>query len=620
MKNFFTLILLLLFHFAFSQVVTRDNTFNGNNTTSQYGDIRSMAIQNDGKIIIVGNYYAYNGTSSWLINRLNPDGTRDASFHTPSIEGGGYPNAVAIQPWDNKIIIGGGDFTKVDGASRNCIARLNADGSLDATFNPGAGISPGYGGCQVYKILFKDDPDPLKRKILVGGRFGYYDNYNVGDYGGLIQLNTDGTRDASFDPQLSTSGQSIGGVYDMCFDRFGKLVVVGEFWQLGKTPIIERTRITRFNADGTLDTGFYSYNENDVHNWGVDSTITTVAVDNHDNILIGGNFTQVVIQSDTFPSHCMARLHYDGTLDLGFNANMGTGLGYGLFNSNANGGREAKGFYVMDDNTIIVVGNFSSFNGSPCNNIISVNDDGSLGPYTFGTSSYPGLNNAVSQILKQTVDGKDKILVGGFFNSYDSQIQGSAIRLIVSKPWPLPVDLTYAAASLKNNDVTLYWKIAMPQSTDRFQILKSADGRSFNMIQEMNEPNTLSEGDKYHYKDKNVSGWHIYYIIKVRHADGKESYSRTLSVDIKNSNFKVQAYSDPASHTFHITTQSDKPVSEEVRIFTFGGQMLKKTTLSVAAGSSENILGEDFTGFGKYVLLSVVIKETGQVYSFKLLQ
>src|SRR6476661_9722 len=47
-------------------------------------------------------------------------------------------HAIAIQP-DGKILIGG-DFTSAGGANRLSLARLNPDGSMDSTFNPGAGV------------------------------------------------------------------------------------------------------------------------------------------------------------------------------------------------------------------------------------------------------------------------------------------------------------------------------------------------------------------------------------------------------------------------------------------------------------------------------------------------
>ena len=69
----------------------------------------------------------------------------------------GEVRALAVQS-DGKIIIGG-DFTTVAGVSRNYIARLNSDGSLDESFNPNANGA-------VYVIVVLNDGG-----ILVGGNF-----------------------------------------------------------------------------------------------------------------------------------------------------------------------------------------------------------------------------------------------------------------------------------------------------------------------------------------------------------------------------------------------------------------------------------------------------------------
>ena len=100
------------------------------------GGVQAIALQPDGKIIIAGIIYSYNGTTKNNIARLNADGSLDTGFNT-----GSGPNdllrTVALQP-DGKIIIGG-QFTTIGGVARHRIARLNADGSLDVSFDPGTG-------------------------------------------------------------------------------------------------------------------------------------------------------------------------------------------------------------------------------------------------------------------------------------------------------------------------------------------------------------------------------------------------------------------------------------------------------------------------------------------------
>ena len=67
--------------------------------------------------------------------------------------------AVALQT--NGCVVIGGDFTNVLGTARNRFARLNADGSLDATFDPGPGADN-----TVYAITFLSDGT-----IVLGGDF-----------------------------------------------------------------------------------------------------------------------------------------------------------------------------------------------------------------------------------------------------------------------------------------------------------------------------------------------------------------------------------------------------------------------------------------------------------------
>lgn len=77
-----------------------------------------------------------NTSSRNRVARLLNDGQIDTTFN-PGSGADNYINAIALQP-DGRILLGGG-FSSYNGLSRNGVARINADGSLDATFNPGAG-------------------------------------------------------------------------------------------------------------------------------------------------------------------------------------------------------------------------------------------------------------------------------------------------------------------------------------------------------------------------------------------------------------------------------------------------------------------------------------------------
>jgi uncharacterized delta-60 repeat protein/gliding motility-associated-like protein len=136
-----------------------DSSFN-NGSRADNG-IETIAMQSDGKIIIGGALTSYNGIVKNHIARLNTDGSVDASFNV-GIGADNYIETTAIQS-DGKIIIGG-DFRTYNGAAKNRIARLNIDGSLDATFNVGTGPNS-----SVYSCAIQND-----RKIIIGGSFLYY--------------------------------------------------------------------------------------------------------------------------------------------------------------------------------------------------------------------------------------------------------------------------------------------------------------------------------------------------------------------------------------------------------------------------------------------------------------
>ena len=80
----------------------------------------------------------YKVTDGNHIAGLNTDGSLDTGFNLGTGANGNV-RTTALQP-DGKILIGG-DFTSYNGTARNYIARLNADGSLDTDFNPGTGAN-----------------------------------------------------------------------------------------------------------------------------------------------------------------------------------------------------------------------------------------------------------------------------------------------------------------------------------------------------------------------------------------------------------------------------------------------------------------------------------------------
>lgn len=95
--------------------------------------VAASVLQPDGKLVIVGPFTQVNGVPRTTAARLNPDGSLDATFDA----GTGFDDTVrelALQP-DGKIIAVG-RFRVVDGLVRPLVVRLLPDGSVDPTFTP----------------------------------------------------------------------------------------------------------------------------------------------------------------------------------------------------------------------------------------------------------------------------------------------------------------------------------------------------------------------------------------------------------------------------------------------------------------------------------------------------
>src|SRR6185436_15802817 len=106
--------------------------------TGPVGAAAVIKVLPDNKILVGGGGATFNGVARNALVRLNPDGDVDTSFDA-AVTGSTSVTAIARQA-DGKFIISGG-FTAVAATPRVNIARIGADGALDATFDPGTGMN-----------------------------------------------------------------------------------------------------------------------------------------------------------------------------------------------------------------------------------------------------------------------------------------------------------------------------------------------------------------------------------------------------------------------------------------------------------------------------------------------
>ena len=129
------------------------------------GAVNAVGLQPNGAIVAGGAFTVANSVTRNRLARLNSDGSLDYGFASSPGQANDTIRALALQS-DGRILIGG-DFITYDGSSRNHFARVNLDGTLDWQFDPGSGLDhSAYAVVETFT-----DTNQTVRKILVGGSF-----------------------------------------------------------------------------------------------------------------------------------------------------------------------------------------------------------------------------------------------------------------------------------------------------------------------------------------------------------------------------------------------------------------------------------------------------------------
>jgi uncharacterized delta-60 repeat protein len=210
---------------------SKDSTFNIG--TGFDNRVESIAIQSDGKILVGGNFTTFTGSTQNSLIRLNSDGSKDTSFNI----GSGFNSevrSIAIQS-NGKILVGGA-FTVFSGGTGYQLIRLNSDGSKDSTFDVGNGFNT-----RLYVIVIQSDG-----KILAGGSFTTFQDSTQNR---LIRLNSDGSKDTSFDIGSGFNNY----VESIAIQSDGKIFVGGYYTTYKDLP---QNYFIRLNSDGSKDTSF----------------------------------------------------------------------------------------------------------------------------------------------------------------------------------------------------------------------------------------------------------------------------------------------------------------------------------------------------------------------------
>ncbi|MFE2587261.1 calcium-binding protein, partial [Streptomyces sp. NPDC059378] len=294
----------------------------------QWGEANAVALQADGKIVVVGSSWREYDDCCWfVVARYNPDGTLDntfsgdgrvfADFNSPT-----EAQDVAID--SSGRIVAAGSF-----GGEMAVLRLRSDGTPDTTFggdgtvtaNP-AGPVPQEGG-QGRALALQPDG-----KILVGGEVGS----TRFDFA-LLRFNTDGSLDTGFDGDgiVRTDLGDYDSVEGLAVQPDGRIVAAGGSGS--------RFALARYLPNGALDT---SFNRN-----GTVLTPGGTAAD----VKVQPGDGRIVVAGSNGPGgdFAVARYNPDGSQDTGF----GNG---GLATADFGGTDAANGVALQTDGRIVAAG------------------------------------------------------------------------------------------------------------------------------------------------------------------------------------------------------------------------------------------------------------------------
>jgi uncharacterized delta-60 repeat protein len=468
----------------------------------RYAEARDVAIQSDGKIVVVGstqlgtNPFGGATDSDFALARYNPDGSLDGSFGSggkvnTSISSffGEVAHAVVIQP-DGKIVIAGsttaaGDGTPSFAESVFAVLRYNANGTVDTSFGAGGKVLTDFGdkdqGLDVaVELLLQPDG----KLVALGSANNTINNTNPdpanfrGNDFALARYNPNGSPDATFGSggKVTTDFNGRGdGAAAAILQPDGKIVVVGSE---GFPTLDTDTNfaLARYNSNGSLDAAFGNSGKVTTDFFGSLDGASGVVLQSDGRIVVGGGATtepatleDLKIDKSDF---ALARYTASGVLDTTFSGDGKLTTDFFAF------GDGAQELLLQPDGKLLAVGSASTGTSKTSNPDEETDDkrDFALARYsgdsatpnptpTPTASPTPPANRFANISTRLRVETGENVLIGGFIVQGNTPkkvlIRGLGPSLEISDALPDPTLTLVRAdgAAVFNDD----WKDSQEQ-------------------------------------------------------------------------------------------------------------------------------------------------------------
>ncbi len=365
-----------------------------------------VAVQPDGKIVVVGTHKPESYTKYFVATRYNQDGTIDATFgnNGVSLISIGITSFTATAECveildDGKIIIAG--YTIGTDSDDFALTRLNSDGIIDSTFGIDGRVITPFDDQQDYLAAIAIQSDG--KIIAVGNELGG----NASTHDGLVaRYLPDGELDSSFGNEGTIRQDGYGGIdafYDVTIQNDGKIIALG--YTSNTNPYGKESFLVRYNVNGSLDTSFGGTGIVTGRVPFPDGSIKpiigyNVAIQNDGKILIAG---------DSYPKLAILRYNSDGTLDATFGTN-----GVVITSTIDSLNQALPQNILVQENGQFIVTIYSFVNGVGAGTAIRYNNDGSK-DNAFGENGYAlaNIENEWFPANNSTMQQDGKILTVG---------------------------------------------------------------------------------------------------------------------------------------------------------------------------------------------------------------